>query len=74
MERLNGEAEPLHFLDPNKMLAHVVETCPELAAAFGRAANEHLPTAGRPWGLMLCFDEFVPGDKLKSYAGRKVLY
>ncbi len=56
------------FWEPNRLLAHVVESCLELAKAYGRAANEHMPTRENPWDLLICYDEFVPGDKLKSYA------
>ena len=61
------------FLEPNRLLAHVVEACPHLAEAYARAANEHTPTLDRPWKLRICFDEFVPGDKLKSYSSRKAM-
>ena len=59
------------FLEPNRLIAHVIEACPQLAEAYARAANECTPTVERPWKLRLCYDEFVPGDKLKAYGTRK---
>ena len=60
-----------NFLEPNHLLAHVVEQCPVLAEAFGRVANEHEPTQDNPWSLITAFDERVPGDKLKPHNTRK---
>ena len=62
------------LLEPNKLLAHVLESCPELAECYGRAANEHEPTPEDPWDLLICFDEFVPGDELKIDNPRKTIY
>ena len=59
------------ILEPNRLLAHVVESSPELAACYLRAAHAHEPTLENPWDLMICFDEFVPGDKLKIATTRK---
>ena len=73
MERRNGEVKPWQCLDPNRLLAHVVESCLELAATVGRAANQSPPTAPKPWGSAVCFDECTPGDKLKSHSSRKAL-
>ena len=61
------------LLEPNKLLAHVLESCPELAECYGRAANERPPTPEDPWDLLICFDEFVPGDKLKPHNSRKAM-
>ena len=86
---LNDELEPLlehmplklakggeyvwTLLEPNRLLAHVLASCPELAACYRRAANEHTPTPEDPWDLLICFDEFVPGDKLKPHNSRKAM-
>jgi len=67
-----GETE-WKLLEPNRLLAHVVENSPQLAEAYGRAANEHMPSLERPWDLLICFDEFVPGDKLKTFNSRKTM-
>ena len=48
----------------------MIEQCPVLAKAFGRAANEQEPTQDNPWSLITAFDERVPGDELKPYATR----
>ena len=36
------------FLELNKLIAHVIEACPQLAEAYARAANECTPTVDRP--------------------------
>ena len=61
------------FLCPNKLVQHVLDKCPELAEAYGRAANAWMPSKDRPWDLITAFDEFVPGDKLKAYTSRKCM-
>ena len=70
--KLNDGGEAVwEFFEPNRLLAHVVESCLELAEAYGRAANEHMPTREQPWDLLMCFDEFAPVDTLKCYNDRK---
>ena len=61
------------FLEPNRLLAHVIESCPELAEAYVRAANECLPTRDRPWNLLYGYEEFIPGDKLNLQESRKCM-
>ena len=68
-----GGEDSWEFVEPNRLLAHVVEKCPAIAETYARAANESMPTRENPWGLLLCFDEFVPGDKLTSYSTRKTM-
>ena len=71
MQLKGGGEASWELLEPNRLLAYVVESCPELADAFGRAANEHLPTLENPWHIVSCFDEFTPGHKMKSFSSRK---
>ena len=66
-----GATATWSLLEPNRLLAFVLDQCPQLAEAYGKAANEHLPTREDPWSLITCFDEFVPGDKLKGHNARK---
>ncbi len=73
MELTQGGFSDWTIFEPNRLLAHVLDRCPPLADAYGRAANESLPTAAQPWELSICFDEFIPGDKLKCYASRKCM-
>ena len=61
------------FLEPNRLLQHVVESCPELGAAYIRASNERMPTLERPWKLLICFDEFAPGHQLQCDNTKKVM-
>jgi hypothetical protein len=59
--------------EPNILLAHVVASCPDLQAAYAVAAQRVPPTRERPWDLMVCFDEFSPGDKLNYDNTRKAM-
>ncbi len=43
-----GGEDSWEFLEPNRLLAHVVERCPALAEAYARAANESMPTREKP--------------------------
>ena len=61
------------FLEPNRLLQHVVESCPELGAAYIRASNERMPTLELPWKLLICFDEFAPGHQLNCDNTKKVM-
>ena len=56
--------------DPNLLLVLLLGKCPELAAAFGAAANVKEPTFDNPWSLIVGFDEYIPGNKL-SYKNRR---
>ena len=47
-----GPTKEWSFLEPNRLLAHVIERSPQLAEAYGRAANESLPTKEDPWSLI----------------------
>ena len=73
MEKVNGSIQPWELLQPNRLVACVVDQCPVLAEAFGRAANAHLQTPDDPWYRTTAFDEHVPGDRLKPYASRKAM-
>ena len=53
------------------MLAYILDQCPQLAEAYGNAANEQEPTYEDPWSIITVFDEYVPGDKFKGYNSRK---
>lgn len=59
--------------EPNILLAHVVAECPDLQAAYAVAAERSSPTREQPWDLMVCFDEFSPGDKLNYDNTRKAM-
>ena len=57
------------LLEPSLLLAHVVGSCPALQDVYRVALEAWPPTLERPWDLMLCYDEFRPGDLL-NYESR----
>ena len=60
-------------LHPARLLTKLVDECPVLAEAFLRAAEIHPPTQDRPWGAIVGYDEFIPGNKLKFVNSRKTM-
>ena len=71
LETKKGGEYIWEFFEPNRLVAYVVERCPELADCYARAANAHLPTPEHPWEITCSFDEFVPGEKLSGIHTRK---
>jgi hypothetical protein len=61
------------FADPGKLLANMVDRSPALNLLFAEAASKHPPSIERPWSLVVGFDEFTPGDKLKVDNRRKTM-
>ena len=50
------------ILDPSILVGHVVGSCPELQDVYAAAARRSPPTREQPWDLLVCFDEWSPGD------------
>ena len=69
----DGSEEQWDLCEPNLLLGRVIETCPALAEVYGQLANEHEPTPEDPWRLIVCFDEYTPGNKLKVDNRRKTM-
>ena len=61
------------LLEPNLLLAHVVGSCPALQDVYRVALEAWPPTPDRPWDLMVCYDEFAPGDMLDYDNTRKTM-
>lgn len=61
------------FLDPNRLVAHLVHASPKLAGAFAAAAARHPCSSDRPWHLCMVWDEFMPGNVLSSLNARKTM-
>ena len=59
----------IEYLDPGKLLQHLVSVSPQLQEWYALAANEHRGD----WSLAFLFDEYVPGDKLKMNNLKKVM-
>lgn len=56
------------FLDPAKLVSLFVEECPPVAKLFRDAVAARPPSIDNPWHLVIGFDEFAPGNKLKVIA------
>jgi hypothetical protein len=61
------------LLDPNKLLCEVVQQSRILTGLFKDAAVRSPPTMANPWSLVVGFDEFTPGNKLKVDNARKCM-
>jgi hypothetical protein len=61
------------FADPGKLLANMVARSPALNNLFAETASRHPPSPDRPWSLVVGFDEFTPGNKLKVDNRRKTM-
>ena len=55
------------------MLSEMIEKSQQLAELYNRAALENPPSVERPWSLVIGFDEFAPGNKLKVDNRRKCM-
>lgn len=61
------------LLNPNKLLSFMVDSCPSVAGVFREALARTPPRADRPWSLIVGFDEFAPGNKLRVDNSRKCM-
>ena len=68
---LDSKGNPVNwdFCCPSKLLQYMVDVCPPLEEIYAQAANENRGE----WKCVVTFDEFVPGDKLKSNNHRKAM-
>ena len=61
------------FLDPNKLVAHMVARSPKLSSAFRQAMVERTCSADSPWHLIVVWDELTAGNVLSSTNARKTM-
>ena len=61
------------FVDPCIVLPQVIDASGHLAALYGRALAEHPCREDRPWTIIITWDEFCPGAKLKVDNRRKCM-
>ena len=54
------------FAHPGKLLAVLVHERVPFQRMFAAAAAANPPSMQRPWSLILAWDEFAPGNKLKA--------
>lgn len=70
---LDGSEFLLEMLEPSRLLTEIVRCCPTTAGQYEEALRDHPSTAATPWDLVVGFDEFAPGAKLKVDNKRKVM-
>ena len=61
------------FADPNRLLSLLVHESPALQDLFEQALARYPCSQERPWQLVVGFDEFIPGSKLKTHSERKAM-
>jgi hypothetical protein len=68
-----GDPVPWELCDPNLLLARLVAESPVLQNWFQSALQQRPCSAEQPWRLLVGFDEFVPGNKLRVDNSRKCM-
>lgn len=69
----NGEHFIWEYADPCELLRLMLRESKELQDAFQAALVKHPNSEERPWHMIVAYDEFVPGDKLKVNNQRKTM-
>ena len=73
LECEDGSMWSWEFAEPNMVLAKLVSESEELTRLYSQAARMYPCTADRPWQMIVGFDEYAPGAKLKPHNNRKVM-
>ena len=68
-----GAAVDVEVCDPNLMLSRIVSEVPILQRWFAEALKRKPCSREQPWRLLVAWDEFAPGNKLKVDNRRKVM-
>lgn len=68
-----GETFLWELVHPNRVVPRMVAESPLLADVFKRAIAEYQPSMEHPWRLVVAWDEFSPGNKLKVDNTRKCM-
>ena len=63
----------LEYADPSLLCQHVLSHCPKLAETWIRSLQSHPCTAANPWGIVLGYDEFQPGNKFDFDSTKAVM-
>lgn len=69
----DGTMADWELAHPNRLLSELVSHSPGLAGLFGDAMKAHPVSMEQPWSLVVGFDEFAPGNKLKVDNRRKCM-
>jgi hypothetical protein len=72
MQSTDGDVFRWTFVDPNRLLTEMVSHSKALEEHFWAAVQNNPPSVTRPWHLVLGYDEFAPGNKLKVDNARKM--
>lgn len=73
MPLLGGGEFEWDLAHPVKLLQWAVDTHPSLNSLYSDAMRRYPPSPQRPWQLVMGFDEFIPGNKLKTNNWRKTM-
>ena len=68
---LDGGEWDWQFCNPGLLVSRLVGESEALQAGFRDALSRHPSAPTRPWGLVVGFDEAVPGNKLSLVQSRK---
>jgi hypothetical protein len=71
--KTGGDSFCWEYLDPAKLITDAVASSPVLKSLFATAVARHPPSHARPWSVIVGFDEFVPGNKLRVDNERKCM-
>jgi len=61
------------YIDPFKLLVALINESPTVAASYAEAYRRSPPSVANKWHLVVGFDEFVPGNKLRVDHSRKTM-
>ena len=73
MELTDGDPVDWPMAHPGLLLQLVLTEKPALQEVFARGLRKHPNTKDSPWSIVIGFDEFSPGDKLKTDNRRKTM-
>ena len=71
--RNDGSFYDWEICDLRKLLVHLTSECDGLAALLNELFDTRRCSKNRPWGLILYFDETVPGDSLRLDVPKKFM-
>ena len=71
MPRISGPDWAWTLMSPNRLMQEQVAESEFLQSIMATAVRLHPPSLARPWHMVVAYDEFVPGNKLKLDNARK---
>jgi hypothetical protein len=74
MPLLTGEGTfTWEFANPCLLVAHLVHSSAHLASVFAEALRRYPCTSASPWSIVVAWDEFCPGNKMRIDNTRKIM-